>query len=63
MKGYIPLIFYMYQNYLVSVDNSRELIQSKDWLPFPGVTAPHNGLYGDSPPEKVTFLGFRYIEG
>ena len=30
MKGYIPLIFYMYQNYLVSVDNSRKLIQSKD---------------------------------
>ena len=49
MKGYTPLIFYMYQNYLVSVDNSRELIQSKDWLPSPGVTAPRNGLYGEAP--------------
>ena len=23
MKGYIPLIFYMYENYLLSVDNNR----------------------------------------
>ena len=62
MKGYIPLIFYVYQNYLVSVDNSRELIQSKDWLPTPGVI-PITDYTGRLRQNGLPFLGFRYIEG
>ena len=62
MKGYIPLIFYMYQNYLVSVDNSRELIQSKDWLPSPWVV-PTTDNTGRLRQKGLPFLGFMYIEG
>ena len=28
-----------------------------------GGGSPYNGLYGEAPPEKGTFLGFRYIRG
>ena len=62
MKGYIPLIFYVYQNYLVSVDNSRELIQSKDWLPSLGVV-PTTDNTGRLRQKGLPFLGFMYIEG
>ena len=60
MKGYIPLIFYMYQNYLLSVDINRGHTWWKspkiDSL-LPGVTAPHNGLYRKAaPPERVSFF-------
>ena len=40
MKGYIPLIFYMYQNYLVSVDKRVNPIQRL--TPFTR-GSPHNG--------------------
>ena len=55
MKCYIPFIFYMYQNYLCqSITIEARLSEKIQRLTCFPRGNPHDGLYGEAPPERVT---------